>query len=142
MFLIALLVVGITTFAQEKGADKSERVKLTVEQKVDIQVKRISKDLELNEKQIKDVRNLVAKEMEKRESMKGKMHDITKTQRAEIKTQMEAEQAAVNSEMKKILTPVQYAKWVKIRDEMKEKMKEKMAERAEKRDNKELPVSK
>ena len=56
VFLAVLLVVGLTTFAQEKEGRKE---KLTPEQKVDFQVKRMTKDLDLNEKQAKEVRVLV-----------------------------------------------------------------------------------
>ena len=142
MFLAALLVVGITAFAQEKEVVKSEREKLTPEQKVDSQVKRLTNDLDLNEKQAKEVRNLVAKQVENREGKRVETKEIKTQKRAEMKAQMETEQAAVSSEMKKILTPEQFAKWEKIREERKEKMKEKMAERREKRDLKEVPESK
>lgn len=137
-----LLAVGITTFAQEKKVEKTEREKLTPEQKVDFQVKRLTKDLDLNEKQAKEVRSIVAKQVEKRENKRAEMKELKAQKREEIKANMQKEQAANNEEMEKILTPEQFAKWEKIRDERKEKMKEKMAERREKKDLKKLPESK
>jgi hypothetical protein len=102
LIVAALLVVGLTTYAQEKEGRRAGKEKLTSEQKVNLQVKKMTKDLDLNEKQTKDVRALVAKQVEKREA---------------IKIQMKAEKEAVSVEMKKILTAEQYAKWEKKRDE-------------------------
>ena len=120
----ALLVVGLTTYAQEKEGRKAGKEKLTTEQKVNLQVKKMTKDLDLNEKQTKDVRALVTKQVEKREA---------------IKIQMKAEKEAVSVEMKKILTAEQYAKWEKNREEKIENFKEKMSERKEKRKSQALP---
>ena len=60
----------------------------------------------------------------------------------EIRANLQKDQAANNEEMQKILTPEQFAKWEKIREERKENFKEKMAERREKRDLKEPQESK
>ena len=124
VIVAALLVVGLTTYAQEKEGRRAGREKLTSEQKVDLQVKKMTKDLNLNEKQTKDVRALVTKQVEKREA---------------IKIQMKAEKEAVSVEMKKILTAEQYAKWEKNREEKIENFKEKMSERKEKRKSQALP---
>ena len=124
LIVAALLVVGLTTYAQEKEGRKAGKEKLTTEQKVNLQVKKMTKDLDLNEKQTKDVRALVTKQVEKRE---------------DIKAQMQAEKEAVSVEMKKILTAEQYAKWEKNREEKIENFKEKMSERKEKRKSQALP---
>jgi Spy/CpxP family protein refolding chaperone len=124
LIVAALLVVGLTTYAQEKEGRKAGKEKLTTEQKVNLQVKKMTKDLDLNEKQTKDVRALVTKQVEKRE---------------DIKAQIQAEKEAVTVEMKKILTAEQYAKWEKNREEKIENFKEKMSERKEKRKSQALP---
>ena len=124
LIVAALLVVGLTTYAQEKEGRKAGKEKLTTEQKVNLQVKKMTKDLDLNEKQTKDVRALVTKQVEKRE---------------DIKAQIQAEKEAVSVEMKKILTAEQYAKWEKNREEKTENFKEKMSERKEKRKSQALP---
>lgn len=142
VIVAALLVVGMTAFAQEKEGRRAGREKLTTEQKVDFQVKKMTKDLDLNEKQAKDVSVLVTKEVEKREAKRAEMQNLKAKKRAEMKAQIEAEQVAVSADMKKILTAEQYAKWQKIRDERKENFKEKMAERREKRKSQDIPESK
>lgn len=129
VFLLALVVVGMTAFAQEKDGKRAEREKLTTDQKVELQVKKMNKDLNLNEKQTEQVKALVTKQVQKREAKKAEMQQVKDKNRAQMKAQMETEQAAVTSEMKKILTPEQFTKWEKNREDKIEKMKEKRAER-------------
>lgn len=129
VLLAIVLFVGFTTMAQEKKAPRAEGKKLTTEQKVDFQVKRLTKDLELNETQTKEIRVLVTKEVEKREAkiaeMKQKKEQNKEARIAEHKEQ----QAAFAADMKKILTPEQFTKWEKSREENKSKMKERISER-------------
>ena len=126
------LVVGLTTFAQQRDGKRADREKLTTDQKVELQVKKMNKDLNLNEKQTEQVKAVVTKQVQKRESKKAEMQQVKDKNRAQMKAQMETEQAAVTSEMKKILTPEQFTKWEKNREDKIEKMKEKRAERREK----------
>lgn len=142
VFLIALLVVGITAFAQKKNEKRPNGDKFTKEQKIDLQVKKMTTDLDLNENQSSQIKDLVAKEVEKREAKRAKMKEDKTQDRAAMKAEMETNQAAMSSEMKKILTPEQFSKWEKMREERKEKMKEKMSERREKRQSDKLPESK
>jgi protein CpxP len=142
VIVAALLVVGITAFAQEKEGRRAGREKLTSEQKVDLQVKKLTKDLDLNEKQANEVRALVTKEVAKREAKRSEMQELKTKKREEMKAQRKAEQAAVSTDMKKILTAEQYAKWEKNREERKESIKEKMVERKEKRKEKNIPETK
>ena len=135
VFLAVLLVVGITAFAQEKDLKRNGKERLSSEQKVDFQVKKMTKDLDLNDKQAEQVKVLVAKQVQKRDEKRAEMKENKDKKRAEMKANMETEQAAISADMKKILTPDQYTKWEKTREEKKEKMKERILER---RDNKEI----
>lgn len=139
LIVATLLVVGITAFAQEKEGIRPGREKLTAEQKVDFQVKKLTKDLDLNEKQSEQVKALVSKEVEKREAKRAEMDELKKKKREEMKAQRDADQTALRSEMKKILTVDQYAKWEKGREERKEHMKEKMWERRKVKESNVLP---
>lgn len=134
VLIIALLAVGLTAFAQEKDGKRAGREKLTTDQKVELQVKKMNKDLGLNDKQTEQVKALVTKEVQKREAKKAEMQKTKDKKIEEMKTQMEAEQASVSAEMKKILTPEQFTKWEKIRDERKAKMRERLQDRKEKKD--------
>ena len=137
--VVALLfIVGITAMAQEKEMKRPNGDKfasLTPEQKVEFQVKKMSKDLNLNEKQVKEMKALVTKEVEKREAIKAEMKALQAKKRIEMKAKMDEEYAAMSNEMRKILTSEQYTKWEKIHEERREKMKEKMKE---KRENKKI----
>lgn len=133
LFVAALLAVGISAFAQEKEGRGPGRG-LSSQEKVELQVKKMTKDLNLNEKQTAEVRDLVTKQVEKREAKRAEMKADREKDRAEMKANMEKEQAAVSESMKKILTAEQYSQWEKQRDERKEKMKARMQERREKKD--------
>ncbi|MFN7674548.1 hypothetical protein [Flavobacterium sp.] len=133
-----LLIVGITAMAQEKEMKRPNGDKfasLTPEQKVEYQVKKMSKDLSLNDKQVKEVKALVTKEVEKRNAIKAEMKALQAKQRIEMKAKIDEEYAAMSNEMRKILTSEQFTKWEKIHEERREKMKEKMKE---KRENKKI----
>ncbi|WP_162127297.1 hypothetical protein [Flavobacterium phycosphaerae] len=138
VFLALVMLVGLTALAQEKETRKGDRKNLTTEQKVNLQVEKMTKDLDLNEKQVKDMRAFVTKEVEKREAKREEMKKLREQKelkRDEMKAEMEKEQAATATEMKKILTPEQFAKWEKIRDDRKAKVREKMMERRDKKSN-------
>lgn len=133
LVLMAFIVVGITTFAQEKKEERKE--KFTSEQRVDFQVKKITKELNLNDNQVNQVKALIAKEVEKREAkkaeMKSKRAEQTKPSKEEKearRNEMKANQEAMKAEMKKILTADQYTKWELKQEERKEKMIERLKE--------------
>jgi len=145
LILLSLLAVGITAFAQENENKRPRGEKfesLTTEQKVEMQVKKMAKDLDLKENQVKEVRILVTEEVEKREKRRAEMEAAKEQDRKEKFAKMKEEQAALETQMKKILTPEQFEKWQKIREERKANLKEKMAERRGKREVKDLPKAK
>jgi len=133
VFLAVVMLVGLTTLAQEKAPRKADR--LTIEERVTLQAAKLTKDLDLNEKQSKDVKALLTKEVEKREAkraeMKEKKAEMNAQKREEMRASMEKEQAAFSAEMKKILTPEQFAKLEKIREEKKARVQERMMQRRE-----------
>jgi len=134
VFLAIVLLLGLTTFAQEKEGKKGNREKLTPEQRIDLQVKRMTKDLDLNEKQVTELRTLVTKQEEKREAKRAEIKEKrakNAIKKEEVKAAIEKEKADNDAAMKKILTPDQYEKWVKIREERKANMREKLMERRE-----------
>lgn len=139
LILAVMLFVGITTFAQQRKAGKE---RLTSEEKVDLQVKRMTKELSLDEKQAKEVRAIVTKEVAKRETKRAEVKEQKDKKREEIKAEMQKEQAAFSADIKKVLTPEQYAKWEKNREDKKAKLKDRMKERGGKGDFKPLEEDK
>ena len=73
VFLAALLFVGITTFAQKK---REQREKLTPEQRVELQAKKMKLDLDLNDKQVADVKKLLLEQAKKREAKKEEIIEL------------------------------------------------------------------
>jgi Spy/CpxP family protein refolding chaperone len=136
--LAVVMLVGMTTLAQENGPKKETFDKLTTEQKVDFQLKRLTKELDLNEKQIKEIKEVVTKEVAKREAKRAEkeQNKAKKQERlAEAKANFEKDAAEADAQMKRILTAEQYAKWAQKKDERLNRMKEKMLEKKEERMN-------
>ncbi|WP_313804366.1 hypothetical protein [Flavobacterium sp.] len=122
--ILAIAFIGLTTQAQEK---KTTREQLSPEQRVDLQVKKMTLDLDLNEKQQKDMKTLLVKQQQKREEAKAKREAIksddvkpTTEQRYAMKSKMLDEQIAHKAEMKKILSEKQMEKWEAQKADRKE----------------------
>lgn len=138
LVVAALLVVGMTTFAQEKMDEPKKQ--LTPEQKVNLQIKKLTKELNLTEKQIQEIRVIAAKEIELREARKAEMEArkegqtrLTKEEMKARKAKFEEERALAEERMKTILTPEQYTKWTELRKARKEKIENRIEERKEER---------
>ena len=136
LILIALLVIGVTSFAQVEKLGKSGMEKLTPEQRQEKQLKRLTTELNLTAEQQAQVGKILAENGEKREAHKAKREEMkaqqvkrTEEQKAAFKKQREEEKAVMNEKMKKILSAEQFEKW----NALKEKGKAKMAELKEKK---------
>jgi hypothetical protein len=128
VIVAVLLVVGMTTFAQERG-EKRER--LTPEQKVELQIKKLKLDLDLNDKQTADIKKIVVEQVKKRDAKRAEFEtkrakDVKPTpeEMFQNKSQMLDEKIAMKAEMKKILNAEQYEKWQKIQAEKSENKKD------------------
>lgn len=142
LVVVALLVVGLTTFAQEKGK-KGALKDMTPEQRTEVQIKKMTKDLDLNEKQQKEIKELLtaqkedrAELLEKRKEIKETAEKATKEQRAEMKDKIAENKEAIKLKMKSILTDEQFKKWESNLTEKKEKMDDKKEKMKEKRASK------
>lgn len=138
LFVVALLVIGLTTFAQEKGK-KGERKNMSPEERTEIRVEKMTKELDLNETQQKQVKELLASQKEDREEIIEKRKEIketaekaTKEQREEMKAIMEEKKEAIKSKMKTILTDDQFKKWESNLEDKKEKTTERKKRKGKK----------
>jgi Spy/CpxP family protein refolding chaperone len=128
LVVIVLVLAGLTTFAQGKKEGKMGKPKvekLSVEQKVAQKVERMKADLNLNEKQVAEVKILVEKEVAQKEAKREKIKAV----REEMRPTKE-EREAMKAEMKRILTPEQFEK---LKKENKEKKGEGKKDRNEKK---------
>jgi len=130
---ILLLVLGITTMAQEK---KQQREKLTAEQKTELQVKQMTLDLDLNEKQQKAMKVLLLEQTKKREAkmevLKKKKESgekMTAEEKFELKNEQLDNRIAMKEEFKKILTAEQMEKLELNNERRQEKMQQKKEKR-------------
>jgi periplasmic protein CpxP/Spy len=132
VLVAVLLVVGLTTFAQEKN---EKREKLTPEQQTELHLKKMTLDLDLSDSQKKEMKVLLLEQAKKREakmtemkSHKEKGEKPTTDERYAMKNKMLDEQIAMKGKMKKILTPEQMKKWEANKENMPQKMQHKKRE--------------
>lgn len=126
LFLAALLVVGLTTFAQEQKEkpQRPEMEKLSPEQRSQLQLKKITAELNLNADQQAQVQKLIAEQSAKREALKAKMQQMRDSHEkpsAEDRAMMMDGKKAMDEKLKSILTPEQFEKWMSRREKNHEK---------------------
>lgn len=128
MFVLAIaMMMGLGATAQHRGEKRGEP--LNPEQRAEMQTKKMTLALELNDKQQADVKKLLTekgkerqKEMEKHKADKEAGKKPTKEERAAFAMKRLDNQLAMQSEMKKILTPAQFEKFKKMREERERKI--------------------
>jgi len=130
LFLAALLVVGFTTFAQEQKEkpQRPETEKLSPEQRSQLQLKKITKDLNLNADQQAQVQKLIVEQSAKREALRAKIKETRDSHekpsaedRAMMIDEMKDGKKAMDDKLKSILTPEQFEKWMSRRERNHEK---------------------
>jgi hypothetical protein len=133
MILVFALVISTLTFAQGK---REKGQKLSAEQQTELQVKKMTLELDLDANQQKEVKTILIAQAKNRTAkmaeMKAKKEKgvpPTADEKFATKNQMLDHQIAHKAQMKKILKPEQFQKW----EENQENRQEKMAEKAEKR---------
>jgi len=138
LFVLALLVVGMNSFAQEKISkrEKAEMERLSPEQRQQLQLKQLTLQLDLNASQQKEMSVILADVSKKREaakvaykSKKEKGTPLTTDERFEMKSKMLDEKIALKAKVKKVLNPEQMMKWEKMQQHRKGELKKKKAEK-------------
>lgn len=131
--LLTLLVLGTLcgTYAQEKEntTQKPQRERMSVEQRNQLQLKRMTADLDLNTSQQKEMATIIADENAKREAKRAEMkanRDAKKQLTADERFKMENErldaQIERKAKMKKILSKEQFEKWEANQKDRRHKM--------------------
>ena len=140
MILAIALVATTLTFAQDR---KQGREKLTPEQQTELQVKKMTLDLDLDAKQQKEIKTILLEQAKKREAkmaeMKAKREKGEKPSADEkfaMKNKMLDNQIENKAQMKKILKPEQFAKWEEKQSDRKKNQSERVQNRMEKRRDK------
>ena len=124
LIVAAFLVVGFTTFAQvekKENAKKEPMERMSPTERSQMALKRMTKNLNLNEAQQKQMGVLLSEA----EANKETNNKAAKSDRQLMK-----------DKISKILTPEQNAKWDKIQAERKEKIQERKEQIKERREEK------
>ena len=139
LILVAVLLCSIANIAQEKNSKnkKNEMEQMTPEQRNELALKKMTLELDLNVKQQKEMGVIINETSAKRESqraamkaMKEKGEKPTADQKYEMKNKMLDEQMAMKSRVQKILTPAQYEKWEKMKQNKKKEYKHKKTQKS------------
>lgn len=138
LIIVALLVVGMTSFAQNKKEigsrhHRDEMEKFTPEQRNQLMLKKMTLELDLNASQQKEMSKIIAEKSDKRQArikeMKANKNSNTKSTSDEMfarKNRMLEEKIAMKDRMKKILNPEQYKKWEDMKGKRHHGMKNRM----------------
>jgi len=119
LIIAALLLVGMTSFAQERNKTKkrdgkAEMEKFTPEQRDELMLKKMTLELHLSAKQQSQMKSIIAEKSAKHDVMiKNRKEQADKPNRDErfaMKSKMMDEQIAMKAKIKIILSPEQFAK--------------------------------
>ena len=132
LILVALLSLSITGIAQDKKKSmKADRPEFTAQQQNELQVKKLTLELDVSAKQQKEISDIIAKQQEKREAVKKELKikkdenkKLTTDEKFVLKRNMLDNQIAHKEQMKKILTAEQFEKWVKTSKQSKKRFAE------------------
>jgi len=125
LFIVALLFVGIVSFAQDinQKPARDQKEILTPEQRNEKHLQKLTSDLNLDKKQQEQVKQLLAERSAKadkfREAKKDGKVKPTDAEREAFKKQMTAEKEANDAKMKAILNADQYTKWTALKKDHK-----------------------
>ncbi|CAM3875037.1 hypothetical protein FLSI110296_00840 [Flavobacterium sinopsychrotolerans] len=136
LFIVALLVVGMTSFAQERKArpERAQMEQMTPEQRNQLHLKKMTLELDLNASQQKEMSKIIAEQSAKREarmaerkaSKDSAKKQLTADERFAKKSKMLDEQIVMKERMKKILSADQYKKWDDMKGKRHHGMKKRM----------------
>lgn len=135
LFIAALLVVGMTSFAQERKArpERAQMEQMTPEQRNQLHLKKLTLELDLNASQQKEMSKIIAEQSAKREAKmaerkasKDSAKKLTSDEIFAKKSKMLDEQIVMKERMKKILSADQYKKWDDMKGKRHHGMKKRM----------------
>jgi protein CpxP len=142
LFVLALLIVGTTTIAQERNRKHqgNEMEQFTPEQQSQLMLKKMTLELNLNESQQKEMIIIISDKIAKKETHKAEMKAMkekgvkpTNDQRFAMQMKILDEQIASKKRMEKILNAKQFEKWTSLNEGRRENRQERLNEKHKKR---------
>lgn len=111
LIVTIVLVISSLSFAQEKS-------KLSPEQQTELQVKKMTLDLDLDTKQQNEIKTILLEQNKKRATKIAELKDkkkqgekLSADEKFALKNKMLDEKIEHKAQMKKILKPEQFQKW-------------------------------
>lgn len=128
--LIVLVIVSLSgAYAQERTTEKPRRERMTIEQRNQLQLKRMTANLDLTPSQQKEMAVIIADQNSKREAKiaeikanKEAKKQLTADERFKMENEKLDAQMEHKAKMKKILNKEQFEKWEKNQKKRNEKM--------------------
>lgn len=143
LIIIALLVVGLSSFAQNRKEignrpNRDGMEKMSPEQRNQLMLKKMTLELDLNVKQQEQAKQIITEHMTKSEAIKAELiakkadeKRPTAEERFTMKNKILDEQIAMQNKMKTILSPEQLKKWDSQREKQKESFQKRRHEMKE-----------
>ena len=140
LIIAALLVAGMTTYAQEKREmpNRANVERMTPEERQDRQVKKLTSELTLTAQQQDQVKQLLASQTTTRENpadRKELSKEEMKARREASRNKMQDDRKVMEDKMKAILTPAQFTTYKANQDKMREQYEMRMKERMDNRND-------
>ena len=123
---VLIALIALNTQAQERP--NREKRNFTPEQMAELKTKKMTLQLDLNESQQREIKQLnleIAKERKEMKVNREKRKELTQNERYEMKNKMLDKKIALKNKMKQILDEEQFAKWEKSKRHQVKGMKEK-----------------
>ncbi len=129
LLVIAFMVVGTTTFAQAKDGSENNIMTLNNTKLIEGQSQKMKNTLGLSDDQTAQIKAWITKQDKDREAimaearaLKAEGQQFTEAQKNEIKSKMDAQKTATDTQLKSILTPKQYTKWQEHKETRKKEI--------------------
>jgi protein CpxP len=134
LIIAALLVVGMTTFAQEKKekTNRTNMERITPEERQERQLQKLSSELSLNTAQQEQIKVLLTEQAagrEKRMDRNQGTKEEMKAKREASMNKMQNDRKIMEDKMKAILTAEQFGTYKSNQDKMRERAEAQRKER-------------
>lgn len=134
LIIAVLLVVGVSSFAQEqakpeKKANRQNKEKQTPEQRSQNQLDKLTTELTLNPQQQEQIKPILVEQNTKLEAfraerMAGNSKEMSREERDAFRAKRQEDKKATDAKLQAILTPEQFKKMKEIEKANMEKMRE------------------
>ena len=138
VILLLSIFINCIAYSQINSNQMENREKKSPEERVELQLKKMTVDLNLNQKQVASVKQILLDQVTKREQIMAKHRQNNEDRKTLLTrdkktaaTEIKHNHQELKMQMQTVLDADQFIKWDKNQDEKREKMIEKFKERRE-----------